>query len=168
MVQNQQNIDEDICDPILYTLYCLVLNWALDQSNFFVWFWTLCQWHCMAWSANIYLLQLNNIRLGVDSLNVKYNDTKMDKQAEWLSEKNIFANHLDWKLCFWTGLSIWISLRSSEMFRSNPYLFWPNFGWKFVEKGIISYKYCNHLIFLFISSNRSNFTTHGKTKIDSL
>ena len=32
------NVDEETCDPIPYTLYCLVLNWSLDANNIFVWF----------------------------------------------------------------------------------------------------------------------------------
>ena len=30
------NFDKETCNPIPYTLYCLVLNWALDANNIFV------------------------------------------------------------------------------------------------------------------------------------
>ena len=46
--RSKGNVEKETCNPIPYTLYHLVLNWALDANNIFVWFWTLCQWHCMA------------------------------------------------------------------------------------------------------------------------
>jgi hypothetical protein len=41
-------IDETAADPITVTLYQGILRWAVEANNAFVWFWTLCQWNCMA------------------------------------------------------------------------------------------------------------------------
>ena len=117
------NTDDNTSDPIPWTLYVLLLQWALDNNNIFVWFWTLAQWNCMARGASIDPLHFSNFTLGVDSIIVKYDDSKADKNAERLAEKNIYANPDDWRLCFWTSLCIWISLRGEDKFNNNNKLF---------------------------------------------
>jgi hypothetical protein len=114
--------DDTTCDPIPFSLYKLVLQWALEKNNVLVWFWTLAQWNCVARSASIDPLRFGNFKVGSDSIIAKYDESKADKDAERLAEKNIFANPFDWKLCFWTGLSIFISLKK-ENYQNNKNLF---------------------------------------------
>jgi hypothetical protein len=135
------NVDDHTSDPIPFTLYLLVLQWALDSNNILVWFWTLSQWNCMARSASIDPLHFGNFKLGLDSIIVKYDDSKADKNAERLAEKNIFANPNDWRLCYWTGLCVWVTLCGEEHFKNNTHLFLKR-GVKF---GTASSKYCEHL-----------------------
>ena len=49
----------------------------------------------MARCASIDPLHFSNFSLGVDSIVMKYNDSKADKNAERLAEKNIYAVPLD-------------------------------------------------------------------------
>jgi hypothetical protein len=46
------------------------------------------------------------LNLGVDSIVGKHDDWKADKIGEWLSEKNICANVLNWQMCWWTGMAV--------------------------------------------------------------
>ena len=108
------NVDQTDADPISISLYRLLLKYAIDSNNIFVWFWTLAQWNCMARCASIDPLGFHNVKLGVDSLVVKYDDSKADKAGEKLSEKNIFANPFQWQECFWTGMGVWLALREGE------------------------------------------------------
>ena len=61
----------------------------------------------MARSASIDCLAFHNISLGVDSIVIKYDETKADKAGEKLSEKNVYANPLDWTMCTWLALGIY-------------------------------------------------------------
>jgi hypothetical protein len=69
-----------------------LLHWAVAENNVFVWFWTLAQWNFMVQSASIGPLSFANFRTGTDSIIVKYDNSKMDKAGEQLSEKNLYAN----------------------------------------------------------------------------
>ena len=88
---NEGKTDKNSCDPIPFTVYKLILKWAIETSNILVWFWTLSQWNCMARSANIDPLKFHNFSVGPDSIIVKYDDTKKDKDAVRLSQKKHFC-----------------------------------------------------------------------------
>ena len=109
------NIHERAADPISFSLYVVILKWAIESDNTLVWFWTLAQWNCMAWCASIDPLGFHNFTLGQDSIIVKYDDSKADKDGERLSEKNIYANNENYYLCFWTSLGIWCALNNANL-----------------------------------------------------
>ena len=116
-------MEDKSCDPIPVSLYKLLLQWALDANNIFVWFWSIAQWNCMARSALINPLHTGNFCAGTDSIIVKYDTTKADKNAERLSEKNIFGNPFDWRCCFWTDLGLWIVIRGDVKMTDNDRIF---------------------------------------------
>ena len=93
--KSKGNTDDNTSDLIPWTLYILLFQWALDNNNSFVWFRTLTQWNCMARGALIDPLHFSNFTLGVDSIVIKYNDSKADKNAKQLAKKNIYANPND-------------------------------------------------------------------------
>ena len=97
-------VDKRATDPIRFPVYCLLLRRAVEANNVFAWCWTLLQWNCMARSSSIDCLCLHNFSLGVDSIIIKYDETKADKSGEKLSEKNLFANPIDWRMCSWLAL----------------------------------------------------------------
>ena len=134
------NVEDTSADPISRDLYKLILRWALDQNNIMVWHWTQAQWNCMARSASIDPLHTDNFKIGGDSLVVKYDDSKADKNAERLSEKNIYANPHNWRMCYWTGLGIYVALRGEAM-TDNRNLFLN----KSAKPGTASTRYCEQL-----------------------
>lgn len=134
-------VEEKSADPIPSPLYKLICQWALEESNIMVWFWTIAQWNFVARSASIDPLKLSNLKLGTDSIIGKYDDTKTQKAGERLSEKNIYAQPFDWKICFWTALGVWLALRVDEMKNSNQKLFLN----KKSKEGSASTKYCEQL-----------------------
>jgi hypothetical protein len=116
-------IDDNSADPIPLPLFKLICLWALQENNMFVWFWTIAQWNFVARSASIDPLKLSNFRVGTDSIIGKYDETKADKAGERLSEKNIYAQTFDWKICFWTSFGVWLALRVDEMKNGNQKIF---------------------------------------------
>ena len=40
-------------DPISFSRYCMILTWAIEQGNIFVWKWTILHWNLMAPSISI-------------------------------------------------------------------------------------------------------------------
>lgn len=98
------NVEENATDPIPVPVYRLLLRRSIETNNMFAWLWTLLQWNCMARSSSIDALGLHNFSLGIDSIVIKYDDSKADKAGEKLSEKNLYANPLDWTMCSWTAL----------------------------------------------------------------
>lgn len=135
------NVDEMAADPIPVSLFRLLLKWALDANNLFVWFWTLLQWNFMARCASIDPLALRHFTLGADSLVGKYDLSKADQAGERLSEKNIYANVFEWRLCCWTAMGVWLALRGEQMDENGSF-----FLDKGVKAGVAAKKYCEQVI----------------------
>ena len=76
----------------------------------------------MAWLANIDPLKLHNFRLRIDSIIVKFDESKADEQAQRLALKNVHAHPFDFRLCCCTGLGIHITLWKDRM-KGNKSLF---------------------------------------------
>ena len=102
-------------DPISIALHKKLLQWALNENNAFVWHWTQQQWTLMARSANIDPLKLHNFKLGPDGVIAKCDESKADKQAQRLAQKNFCAHPFDFRLCCFTGLGIHIALWKGKM-----------------------------------------------------
>ena len=92
------NVDEMSADPIPFSLYLLILEWAISSNNIFVWYWSLCQWNNMPRMANIDPLAFYNYTVGSDSIKCKYDDAKADKEGEKLTEKSFMQTLLIGKL----------------------------------------------------------------------
>jgi hypothetical protein len=58
--KKEGKLDEQEADPISWSLFKLILSWALDKSNIFVWTYSILQWNCMARSVNIGSLGFHN------------------------------------------------------------------------------------------------------------
>ena len=108
-------VDEHGADPIPTSLYRLICQWSIQNNNIFMWFWTLYQWNTMARCASIDPLAFHNMSLGRDSVICKYDDSKTKKAGEKLSEKNIYANPIDFFLCWWTSFAIYCSINSDKL-----------------------------------------------------
>ena len=82
------NVDEREADAISSTLFKLILKWAVEEGNVFVWCFCLLMWHLMARSINVDSIALHCIKRGIsDSITFKYDETKMDKTGEFVQEK---------------------------------------------------------------------------------
>ena len=99
----------------------------------------------VARSSSIDPLSFANFRPGTDSIIGKYDDSKMDKAGERLSEKNIYANPNDFRLSYWTGMGIWIALWGNK-FKGNNKLFLD----KGVREGTSASKYCEQVSTLVV------------------
>ena len=95
-------LNEMVADWIPEELYKQILSWAIADGNILVFFCTIFQWNFIAGSGSVDPLCFHYFSLGWDSIVGKYDDLKADKTAEQLSEKNLYANHLNWKKYWWT------------------------------------------------------------------
>ncbi len=99
------NANEREADPINASLFMLICKWAVKEMNVFIWVYPLLMWHMMAWSISISSIALHNIKRGVsDSIQFKYNETKMDKSGEFVQTKNCYANSQTPYLCLYLVL----------------------------------------------------------------
>jgi hypothetical protein len=135
------NVDEYATDPIPMPVYQLLLKWSIETNNVFSWFWTLSQWSFMARSASIDPLAFHHFALGVDSIIGKYDDSKADKIGERLSEKNIYANPFNWKMCWWTGMGVYCSVFAEALGKHERLFLRPN-----VKDGAAATKYCEQML----------------------
>jgi hypothetical protein len=87
-------------------------------------------------------LRLDNFRLGTDSIIGKYDESKADKAAERLSEKNLYSNPTNFKWCWWTGFGVWVALRGEDAFENNRHLFLS----ESVKPGTESTNYCEQVL----------------------
>ena len=108
-------VDEFSTDPIPLPVYRFLLRRSIETNNVFAWTWTLLQWNCMARSASIDCLAFHNFSVGIDSVVIKYDDSKADKTGEKLSEKNVYSNPLDWTMCSWLAIGIYCFLHQGNL-----------------------------------------------------
>jgi hypothetical protein len=139
--KKEGNVDEREADPINASLFTLICKWAVEEMNIFVWIFSLLMWHMMARSISISSLALHNIKRGVsDSIQFKYDETKMDKSGEFVQTKNCYANPKTPYLCLYLALGCWLSI-NSESFETTEKLFVKS-G---VKDGTASQTYCRQL-----------------------
>jgi hypothetical protein len=113
------NTEEKEADAICSTLFKLLMTWAVEQGNIFVWRFSLLIWHLMARSINIDCILLHSIKKGVSDLIVfKYDNTKMDQTGEFVQEKNCsYSNPLPGSehLHLFTALGCYLSINSDSL-----------------------------------------------------
>ena len=75
-------LDEKEADPISWTLFQLILKWAIEAGFLLIWVYLLLQWNCMARSKNIGELAYHNFVTGDDYIKIRYDKTKEDQDGE--------------------------------------------------------------------------------------
>ena len=112
-MKKQGNTDEREADAISSTLLLLLVLSVVEEGNIFVWVFCLCMWHLISRSCDVDCLSFHIITHGIlDSIILKYDETKMDKMGEFVQEKNVYSNPLAGQghLCFFTALGVYLSL----------------------------------------------------------
>jgi hypothetical protein len=154
--KKEGKLDEQEADPISWSLFNLLLDWALDTSNIFIWTYSLLQWNCMARSVNIGGLGFHNFRDGEDHIVCCYDDSKADKTGEMCTDKHIYANPLEPKVCSFLSLGVFFSLESLHFSKAEKF---------FQLEGhatAASQRYCGQLAELF-KSNSENLKAYIRT-----
>jgi hypothetical protein len=80
--RSKGNVDEKSANPISYSLFHLILIWAIDQGYIFLWVWTILQWNLMARSISVDPLALHNFSVSEDHFAIQHNLTKANKEDE--------------------------------------------------------------------------------------
>ena len=145
--KKEGKLDEQEADPISWSLFKLILSWALDTSNVFVWTYSILQWNCMARSVNIGSLGFHNFRAGEDHIVCCYDDTKSDKTGEMCTNKHIYANPLEPTVCPFLALAVFFSLESLRLSEMEKFFQFEG------HLTAASQRYCGQLTELFKSNN---------------
>ena len=137
-------MDEQEVNPITWTLFRKILQWALDRKNIFLWVFSILQWNCMARSINIGVLAFHNFRAGEDCIIVRYDKSKADQTGEKVSDKHVYDNPFDPLVSVFLALGVWFSLESARFERSES-LFQEEEN----DANAASQRYCSQLTELF-------------------
>ena len=108
-------MEESEADPISWSLYKLILEWAIEEGNVYVWVFTILQWNCMARSINIGELAYHNFWMGEDSIKIRYDRTKSDQTGEKVNDKNIYGNPFNPLVCPFLALGVWFCLEANRL-----------------------------------------------------
>ena len=135
------NLDENTSDPICYSLYKNICKWALENSNIFLWTWTILQWNLMARSISVDPLALHNMQLGVDCIVFQHDSTKADQEGEKTYKKHVYGNPLSPSVCVLTAMGIWFALEQDSIAESERFFLRGN-----AKKGSASGRYCEQLV----------------------
>lgn len=107
-------LTEEEADPIRFPLYKVICDYAVSVGDAFLWIFTILLWHCMARPINVDDISLNNFSLGVDSVIIKFNDTKKDKKGKRVSPKNCYSYPMDPTVCLTTSLAVYLITTDNE------------------------------------------------------
>ena len=140
--RSRGNVDAKSADPISFSLYRLILTWAIERGNIYVWVWTILQWNLMARSISIDPLALHNIAISEDHFVIRHDSTKSDKEGEKIHNKAVYCNPLDPILCPGVSLGIWLSLNQNT-FRDNSERIFIRRG---ARVGSAAHRYCEQLL----------------------
>ena len=146
--RSRGNVDEKSADPISFSLFRLILTWAIERGNIFVWVWTILQWNLMARSISIDPLALHNISISEDHFVIRHDSTKSDKEGEKIHNKAVYCNPLDPILCPGVSLGIWLSLNQNT-FRDNSERIFIRHG---ARVGSAAHRYCEQLLIIMKAS----------------
>ena len=142
--RSRGNVDAKSSDPISFSLYRLILTWAIEKGNIFVWVWTILQWNLMARSISIDPLALHNMAISEDHFVIRHDSTKSDKEGEKIHNKAVYCNPLDPILCPGVSLGIWLSL-NQDTFRDNSERIFIRRG---ACVGSAAHRYCEQLLMI--------------------
>jgi hypothetical protein len=137
-------LDEQEADPITWTLFRKILQWALERKNIYLWVFSILQWNCMARSINIGVLAFHNFRVGEDCIIVRYDKSKADQTGEKVSDKHVYDNPFDSLVSVFLALGVWFCLEAAR-FENTESLFQEDGN----EVNAASQRYCSQLTELF-------------------
>jgi len=124
--KKEGKVETKEADPITVELYCIVNQWAFEEGNILILFWTLTQWNCMARCGSIDPLGFRNFRIAADAHSVTYDSTKMDKEGKKCFSKHIYSNNEKWFMCQWTGMGLFCMVYAEELGHTDKFFTWAN------------------------------------------
>ena len=98
LAEKYSHVEESDAKPITAALFCLICEWAIEESNPYLWVLGLFQWNLVARSINIDPLTFHNIEKGQsDSIEFLPDSTKLIKEESLVQ----------WKKYMVTRRSLW-------------------------------------------------------------
>ncbi len=139
-------VDEREADPITTPFFRAICEAAINFGWITIWCWTVLQWHCMARSYNIAVLNFNSFKVGVDSIIIKFCKTKKDPKGENLSPKNCYSNPFNYAVCVTTALGCYLAISDDKFAKGRKNIFKTERCKKDQSPG---HTYCDKLVDLF-------------------
>ena len=103
----------------------------------------------MAWTINVDGIGFRHLTKGTDSIKIKYFKTKADQEGNKCQHKNIYANPFNPKVCFFTGMGVYLALNASVL--GSRYTFFLQNGTK---DGTVSLNFFGSLAKLLTSTRQ--------------
>ena len=75
-------LGEHEADPISWTLFNFILQWALEKGSILIWVFSILHWNCMERLINIGALAYHNFQTGDDYIKIRYDKTKSYQSGE--------------------------------------------------------------------------------------
>jgi hypothetical protein len=116
-------LEEREADPLPFSLFYKLCEWAVEKGFFLLWAMALLQWHCMARCQNIDNLSFRNFSLGEDSLKIKFFFTKKDQGGKRCTPKNCYANPFKPTICLYLALGCYLCFVSNGWTEDRRYIF---------------------------------------------
>ena len=101
-------------DPISFEIYRIFCKYAIETVDIFVWAYKVIQLSCITRSISIDDLTFGQIALGINSLVIKYCDSKYDQKGKITSSKNYYCNPFDYLLCIFTALGCYLCIHGER------------------------------------------------------
>jgi len=109
------NLDTKEADAIGLELYCLINEWALEDGNIALLFWSTTQWNCIARPIEVEALGFRNFKIVGDAISCTNDATKMDKEGVKCFSKHIYGNDEQWFLCQWTCMGLYCMVNADVL-----------------------------------------------------
>ena len=144
----------------------MILTWAVERGNIFVWVWTNLQWNLMARSISIDPLALHNIGVSEDHFVIRHDSTKSDKEGDKIHNKAVYCNPMDHVLCPGVSLGVWLALNQNTFCDNSERIFIRHGA----RLGSAAHRYCEQLLILvkaywdIVQTYITNMSAHGLRK----
>ena len=125
LAKRKGNTEEIDADPLQFELYKKLCTWTVDSSDVFSWVYIVLLWNCMGRSASVDALGLHNLKLGIDSIVITYDDSKTDSTGKNVSPKNCYANSYVPQMSSILVLAVWCMLYPDQ-FEEKDLFFIPS------------------------------------------
>jgi hypothetical protein len=123
MAKKDGMLDEQGADPITWSLFRKILQWALDRKNIvYLWVFSILQWNYMARSINIGVLALHCFCVGEDAIIVRYDKSKADQTGEMVNDKHVYDNPFDPLVSVFLALGVWFCCLESAHFEHTVFV----------------------------------------------
>lgn len=150
-------------DPINFSLYEYLCQWAIESGNIFLWTFTVVQWNMMGRSINVDPLGFHNLSRagGSDNLMFLFDSNKRDKTGENTTPKTCYGNPDNPLVCILLSMGCYFCIFQDMFCRASDSIFRRN-----GKKGSAADTYCKQLRELIKDPTRQSIIATCGCRLD--